>query len=964
MSYFQDNKKNLHIETVGIRNCQRGAFYAVLSHFTRFETPCLIGMPTGSGKTALMMTLAFGLGAKRLLVITPSKVLRKQTATKFSSLEDLKSIGALTKSTMNPKVMEAFHEFRTIKDWNNCSLYDVVVATPKTTSPIEGKVIIPPPDIFDLLIIDEAHHAPASTWDALIQAFNNPKTKIVLMTGTPYRRDQIEIDANLVYDYPIKKAISDGIFAPVKFVSAGKQTTSRDKSLARKAITIREKIYNDYAEQPLLFIKTDRINHANELVKIYQDYGLNVPAIHSNLDDNVNNNLIKELSSNKIDGIVTVGMVGEGLDVPRLKLAVFHRNPQSLPHTIQLIGRLARVGTKISQGVIIGYQDDFSRETFALYDSSPDWFKLIPALERKLISGRVGNTITSNLSENEDFLFETDIHPFFTVSVFKWVSNPKPVAIDCIKGWQYYSKDLRLSIERISIFENDTTIVITKRLSSPNWVKTGGYSRILQEDYGLHIFFQYKSWILQYTTDDQLASKIRSKIFSGQLKVVNSNHLNKVMDVKDSSYLVVGMKNSGGGSLGNPSYKMLMGRDAQASVSNSDTKTFHAGHCLMRLDRNSRNSEVRGIAYKKGRIWALKRDNIRMFREWCLGLVSGLEKQNAPQLPNLERLRSREIIEQFLMKPLAIMHNTSLLTLRTIFINNGNGERSEPPDISVDGFSNGVIKFSFPELEIVCTIEIDKEGLVSYTSDSDDEYSIEVDPVEGVIKRYSVLEFFNEFPPSVVFPDGSTLVDNFYSKPSTIPELDSSVISPINWKGCDIHSELDNTTIGSSVQKYIEDLYLARKDKHLLIINDHKSYEIADLIVIDLLRNHITLIHTKSAGITKGVPDKPGGRKSDLEEVVSHAISSSKWIKHANFAREIERRINDRDATKIIQGELSQVQEFLSEYSPALFGFQIDIVQPALRSDKISESINAMLSSTQDFIAASGGIFKILCSAP
>src|SRR5438094_893978 len=70
----------------GLRECQMGAFWAVWSHFSCSNEPALVSLPTGAGKTALMIALSFGLKADRVLVVTPAEILLDQTANEFSSL--------------------------------------------------------------------------------------------------------------------------------------------------------------------------------------------------------------------------------------------------------------------------------------------------------------------------------------------------------------------------------------------------------------------------------------------------------------------------------------------------------------------------------------------------------------------------------------------------------------------------------------------------------------------------------------------------------------------------------------------------------------------------------------------------------------------------------------------------------------------------------------------------------------
>ena len=98
--YFQSQSSHFDIwagngTASSLRNCQLGAHWAVWSHFTTSDQPALVSLPTGSGKTALMMALAFGLKAKRILIITPAQVLRDQTKDEFAKLQVLKRTGVL-----------------------------------------------------------------------------------------------------------------------------------------------------------------------------------------------------------------------------------------------------------------------------------------------------------------------------------------------------------------------------------------------------------------------------------------------------------------------------------------------------------------------------------------------------------------------------------------------------------------------------------------------------------------------------------------------------------------------------------------------------------------------------------------------------------------------------------------------------------------------------------------------------
>ncbi|MBL6938284.1 MAG: DEAD/DEAH box helicase family protein [Alphaproteobacteria bacterium] len=76
MSYFADHYADFSIpleaeDQVGFRLAQAGAIHALASHFSMRSEPAIVSMPTGSGKTAVLIAAAFILRAKRALILTP-----------------------------------------------------------------------------------------------------------------------------------------------------------------------------------------------------------------------------------------------------------------------------------------------------------------------------------------------------------------------------------------------------------------------------------------------------------------------------------------------------------------------------------------------------------------------------------------------------------------------------------------------------------------------------------------------------------------------------------------------------------------------------------------------------------------------------------------------------------------------------------------------------------------------------
>ena len=150
----------------------------------------------------------------------------------FEELQTLLDIGAMTNITEKPKVYELKNKILTEEAWINRK-FDVVVAIPMSISPAIDDIPAPPDDIFDLILIDEAHHSPAATWNEIIEAF--PEAKKILFTATPFRRDKKEIKGKFIYNYSISDAYKDGIFGKIEYIQVVDIEGSEDIAIAKKA---------------------------------------------------------------------------------------------------------------------------------------------------------------------------------------------------------------------------------------------------------------------------------------------------------------------------------------------------------------------------------------------------------------------------------------------------------------------------------------------------------------------------------------------------------------------------------------------------------------------------------------------------------------------------------------------------------------------------------------------------------
>jgi type I site-specific restriction endonuclease len=127
MSYFADQyaafRYSIEVgESPGFRLAQLGAIHAPAAHFAARTEPGIITMPTGSGKTTVLIASAFVLRAQRVLIITPSRLVREQIAEEMNTLGISKQTRALSPDTPPPRVFSTKTRISSSQAWPHTSM--------------------------------------------------------------------------------------------------------------------------------------------------------------------------------------------------------------------------------------------------------------------------------------------------------------------------------------------------------------------------------------------------------------------------------------------------------------------------------------------------------------------------------------------------------------------------------------------------------------------------------------------------------------------------------------------------------------------------------------------------------------------------------------------------------------------------------------------------------------------------
>lgn len=379
----------------GLRPPQIGALHAVLAHWTVTADPATIVMPTGTGKTETMLALLVAQRLERVLVIVPTDTLREQIAGKFLSLGVLKPAGVVTSGTTLPIVGMLQRRPKTIAEANEFfRRCNVIVTTAAVAGHCSDDVSERIAFLCTHLIVDEAHHVKAPTWDRVRSFFKGKP--ILQFTATPYRGDGKLVDGKVVYNYPLRKAQAEGYFKRINFHAI--REYAADKSDERVAAAALKQLNQDVeaGHDHLLMARCSTIRRAEELYKLYGRLGsAHRPVLaHSNLAAASNRDSVRQLRARTSRVVVCVDMFGEGFDLPELKVAALHDVHKSLAVTLQFTGRFTRTNPNVGRATVVANVADIDVEEAlqALYGEDPDWNHLLRELSEHATGAQVART--------------------------------------------------------------------------------------------------------------------------------------------------------------------------------------------------------------------------------------------------------------------------------------------------------------------------------------------------------------------------------------------------------------------------------------------------------------------------------------------------------------------------------------------------------------------------------------------
>lgn len=948
----------------GLRSPQIGALHALMAHIESGEERAIVVMPTGTGKTETMLAFLIANACHKVFVIVPSDALRSQTYKKFKSLGLLPKLGVVPPSINLPIVTKVTHSLNDDEWKQKIDSSNVIVTTMALAAGISYKVRQYLRENVSFAFIDEAHHSKAETWNDFIGIL--PPSKVIMFTATPFRNDGQKLSGKIVFNFSLKKAQEQHYYEEINNYQITKYNTfDADKAIAKKSVEILQSdLKNGYDH--IIMARCKSKARAREVYKIYQQYqDYNPVIVYSGMPNAIGT--LKAIKERKNRIIVCVNMLGEGYDLPQLKIAAIHDEKQSLAVTLQFIGRFTRTNDmklgKASFITNIAYPP-IKEEINSLYRIDADWNYILPRINEEASSQQQSLTdfLDSFRGNLKDEISLKDIRPALSAEIY--TTNSTTTSFN---NWKKGINQVDKYDYVLCTLSENTLVIVLGKKSCVLWGDTRTVQNLSWDI--IIVYFDARTKRIYLNSSIKLKGESFLKhIFSNPIKVQNDSLFRVFANVQRLRLFNVGARLPQGKDI---SFQSYYGSSVQDGID------------LLSQGKLLKNN-LFGVGYKKGKltsigcsskgkVWSRERSDLQHYQNWCNEIGKIIFDESIDTNVVLQNMLSFEILKKWpKAHPISMDWNPEMYEHYTQQVHFGESllpfdeiEMTIEEDTSV---GNNII-FSLKTDGYYCKYRID---ILSNQKDKNHQmrYSwISGDSIKFICgnTEVSLEDFFIDCPPTIFYADNSISYGIRFCKPKrNAEEIPDSMISTLTWEGVDLSKESQESAPyrTDSIQYYMVQTII---DKHDYLIDDDGSGEVADLVAIDNSEHQIdvTLYHLKYA---KG--GKVTRQIENLYQVCGQAQKSIRWKYvggHKVFQHILKRdelKTSKGRSSSLLKGTVPEIIKLREEASNKKeLRYHIVIVQPGMSKSKCSSEMRILLGNTVQVLHEMANIdCRVICS--
>jgi len=328
----------------------------------------LLVSATGTGKTVMAAMdyarLSTRLPRSRLLFVAHrEEILAQSRATFAHALRD-GNFGEFWVGGDRPKVFD--HVFASIQSLNASGVESI------------------DPTHFDVVIVDEFHHAAASSYERLLTRLK--PVELLGLTATPERSDGMPVlhwfGNRIAAELRLWDAIDQHRLVPFSYFGVADNLDLRDIPWRRgtgydvqqltKAITgteawaravvqqFRDRLVSSEGTRALGFCVS--VDHAQYMARVFRDSGISATAVWATTPDDERLRALKDLSEGRVKVVFSVDLFNEGLDVPSVNALMMLRPTESPLLFLQQLGRGLRKSPNKSLCTVLDFVGQHRKE--------------------------------------------------------------------------------------------------------------------------------------------------------------------------------------------------------------------------------------------------------------------------------------------------------------------------------------------------------------------------------------------------------------------------------------------------------------------------------------------------------------------------------------------------------------------------------------------------------------------------
>jgi len=839
---------------------------------------------------------------------------------------------------------------------------NIIVALPQTLSASTPEALKLLTECCTDLIVDEAHHIPASQWSQVRQMFS--EKRITQFTTTPFRRDNKRIDGKIIFNYKLGDAQAAGYYRPInlKTIEEFGDEEQRDFRIAEEALAALRRDRNELHLDHILMARCESKERAIKVFQLYQELAPEMsPQLvysgsgHARENREALDKLIKR-DGDASHIAICVDMLGEGFDLSNLKVAALHDTHKSLAITLQFIGRFTRKGNweRIGEATVVANIADPETEAklAALYAEGADWDSLLRRLSEERIDQEIRlQDIVHSLREGGDlhtYLSLWNLRPSRSTQIFKtecedWnPENYTSVLPSDSESWHAISK------------ENNVLVAVVHRSTRVRW---GNYQNLLDRQYHLIIarWDKENKALFVYASDyEELKSDAVAKAITDDNTVLLQGPV--IFNILNNVELPL-VKNLGSSRIGAISFTSYFGpnvTEGLALIERAES-TLNNIACV-----GYENGErvLWGGTQKRGKVWQQSSGTIAQWIDWTIHTwekVSTEDEIDAANITN-DFLRPRKLTVPYEQYPISVQW--------------GEHAQAAFSDHQFIVFGTTEVPLYLVDLQI-SNVRDNGEIIIRLSSDANSsEYSFRIDGnsaagyyyekisgpdvyfLKGNGTKSEVCEYFVVDPVIVRYADGTYSYNCYHIPvPMDAGEFSRDRIEVWDWSTIPLNKESIGKTGDPNTIQHRSFLTVA--DEYDVVFNDDGKGEAGDLVClndIDESTIKLCLIHCKGA---------LGGQISnDIRNfyTVCGQAQKSITVKHMGMMRlyqHLKRRHEiwaQEGYSRFLKGDMKRLSYFKEKARRSKLQFEVVIVQPGGSKSDLSSDILKLLGTTELFL--------------